>query len=253
MRSATAPPTVIFLSVHKGASTFLAAQLAPAICREMPGVEHLRIGWHLLRGTPMSQMTLPPTGVVATRVYPAHFDQLIEDPPPAGGRFADKHLVMVRRDPRDAAVSLFYSKAYSHRVPPGKEQKFLEERARLQAMSPADGIWELTSEEPIEEFRATTRFLERFPQTCLVPYELLVGDFERWYRTVADHLQWSSPLAERIAEGLAATVQPPAAEDPHQHKRRVTPGNWREVFDERLRALFEREIGSEMAQAGYDW
>ncbi|MHC5005306.1 MAG: hypothetical protein ACYTJ0_19560 [Planctomycetota bacterium] len=103
-------PTAILLAVHKGASTFLAAELAPAICRELPGIEHLRIGWSHLRGTPPEAMALPPTGTIATRVYPDLFDRLVEDPPPAGGRFADKRIVLVRRDPRDAAVSLLYSR-----------------------------------------------------------------------------------------------------------------------------------------------
>ena len=246
-------PTTVLLSVHKGASTFLAHDLAKAMTRVFSGLEHLPFHQMLQRGTPVEDLAVPPTGVLVSRVYPPHYDMLVEDPVPPTGRFADKKLVLLRRDPRDVAVSLYYSLAYSHSEPPVDKEGFTARREALRSMDITDAIREDTARPAIRQFRTTIDFLERFPHTCLTTYETLIGDFPAWMRQVAEYLEWTDEEAEAVSRGLEESVKPPDEVDPYQHKRRMTPGNWREVFDHRLRKIFERRIGPELEAAGYGW
>ncbi|MCK4871408.1 MAG: sulfotransferase domain-containing protein [Phycisphaerales bacterium] len=246
-------PTTIICCVHKGASTFVAGGFAQAVQRALPGIEHIPVHYRMVRGESIEALALPPTGVLATRVYPDQYDLLVEDPPPTAGRFADKKLIMLRRDPRDAAVSAYYSTAYSHPVPPDRPEQFLEERRRLIEIGPAKGVLRYKADKIIDEFLATVRFMRSYPRTLLTTYEELVSDFDAWFTRIADHLGWSMDVRSEISRGLAAQVQAPTAEDPSKHVRRVTPGNWRDVFDDALRTVFEERLGDDLLDAGYTW
>jgi hypothetical protein len=247
-------PTIVMLSMHKAASTFIAGGFARALLRELPKLRHEPIGFRIAQeGLTPEDLPLPPQGVLATRIYPEHYDTIVEQPVPESGRFADKKLIMLRRDPRDAAVSAYYSRAFSHPVPAHGAEEFLAERERMQAVEVAEGILKYTAEPIIEEFLATETFLARHPETLLTTYEELVGDFDGWFARVAAFLDWPDELRDLIGRGLAAQVQPPAVVDPMQHRRRVTPGNWKEVFDEPLTVLFRERLGDSLVQAGYGW
>jgi hypothetical protein len=248
-----AHPTTILLSVHKGASTFLSWEFAPAMVRRFRGLRHVVMGQEIVDGRTVEDLPLPPAGVVASRVYPFLYDTVIEDPVPSGGRFSDKKLIMLRRDPRDVAVSLYYSIRFSHTANTRNPAAFLAKRAALETLDVADGVAQETARTAISQFLATVDFLRRYPHTCLTTYEQLATDFPSWLARVAAHLEWSPRDAQRVGEGLAQKLRPPARPDPRRHVRRVTPGNWREVFDERLRDTFETAIGPDMAAAGYSW
>ncbi len=247
-------PTTLLLCVHKGASTFLAGGFAKAVCREFAGLQQLQV--HFLvqhENKTLEDLKLPPQGVLATRVYPVLYDEIIEDPVPAGGRFADKKLIMLRRDPRDAAVSLYYSHAYSHPVIEPVKERFLKHRENLQQLTVAEGIRKFAADVVIDEFLATARFLERYPQVCLTTYETLVTDFDTWFTTVSQYLGWPKEKRDLIKRGMAEQLAPPKEVDPSKHVRRVTPGNWREVFDEELSDYFKSRLGSDLGAAGYEW
>lgn len=252
-KAACAHPTTLLLSVHKGASSFLSNDFGPAIARAFPGMRHVEIGQEIVNGKKVEDLPLPPTGVVASRVYPYLYDTAIEDPVPAAGRFADKKLIMLRRDPRDVAVSLYYSIRFSHTSKTRDPEAFVERRAALENLDVVEGILQHTSKTAINQFLTTFRFLERYPHTCLTTYETLTTDFPAWRKGVQDHMQWTAEQGEKVFAGLDKSLEPPKTIDPYKHKRRVTPGNWREVFDQRVRDVFERRIGRELQEAGYTW
>ena len=218
----------------------------------------------MLEGKGLDELPMPPTGVVASRIYPPHYDRLVEEPAPDAGRFADKKVVLLRRDPRDVAVSLYYSLAYSHGPPAitetemaiqrkGTRAKFESRRAALQGLEVEEAIMAHTARPAIRQFLATSRFMERHPRTCLTTYETLTTDFPTWLAQVSACMDWTDDDTARVGAGLEAAVQPPSQVDPYQHKRRVTPGNWREVFDRRLCKLFQRKLGALLTEAGYEW
>lgn len=252
-KSACTHPTTLLLSVHKGASSFMSNDFGPAIARAFPGMRHMEMGQEIVNGKTVEELPLPPTGVVASRVYPYLYETAIEEPVPAAGRFADKKLIMLRRDPRDVAVSLYYSIRFSHTSKTRDPEAFVDKRAALENLDVVEGILQHTSKTAINQFLATFRFVEKYPHTCLTTYESLTTDFRAWRGQIERSMQWTPEQANAIFAGMDKSIEPPAKEDPYKHKRRVTPGNWREVFDDRVRELFERRIGRELKIAGYTW
>lgn len=246
-------PTIILLSVHKGASTFLTVDFAPAVAAAISGMRHVAVGQEIVSGREVEDLPIPSTGVIASRVYPFLYDTLVEDPEPEDGRFADKKLLMLRRDPRDVAVSLYYSIRFSHTSKTRNPEGFKRKKAALKSLDVRDGIAEETARTAIRQFKATFKFLDRYPQTCLTTYEQLILDFGGWYRTVCDHLELSGDEAARIRKRIEPSLAAPKKVNPSKHKRRVIPGNWREVFDDRLRTMFEEQVGRELEKAGYTW
>jgi hypothetical protein len=237
--------------MHKAASSFLAGSFASATLAICPGMRVVPYHQRILEGATFTTLPLPARSVLATRVYPHLFDTIVEQPAPLGGRYADKRLIMVRRDPRDAAVSGYFSAAYSHPVPAAHADQFHARRERLLQLGLLEGIRQDYAHVAIREYRQCMSFLERFPQTLDVPYELLVTDFPMWIDRVAKHLDWSQSMVSQIAPGLGNDVQAPAKVDHTRHKRRVRPGNWREVFDDSLSTLFQNEVGELLSRGGY--
>ena len=252
-KSACTHPTTLLLSVHKGASSFLSNDFGPAIARTFPGMRHIEVGQEIVNGRTVEDLPLPPTGVVASRVYPFLYETVIEQPVPAAGRFADKKLIMLRRDPRDVAVSLYYSIRFSHTSKTRDPEAFLDKKSALENLDVIEGIIQHTSKTAINQFLATNRFIEKYPHTCLTTYETMTTNFPAWRSQVQQHMQWTPEQSDSVFRGLDKSLEPPAKVDPYKHKRRVTPGNWREVFDDRVKDLFERRVGRELKQAGYVW
>ncbi len=252
-RDSTHQPTIIFLCVHRGGSSFIANAFADVVAQRFPGLEIMPLGSLVEQGRAMADLALTPTGVLATRVYPEFYDSLEEHPAPSGGRFAGKRLILMRRDPRDVAVSWYYSAAFSHPIPPNIAEAYTRRRAELQQLGPLEGIRLHTARDAIDEFKATIRFLEQYPRTCEAPYELLVTDCRAWLDKVITHLNWPRHLIDELTPIFAEAVKPPEREDPHAHRRRITPGNWRAVFDHGLCELFDRELGESLTNAGYTW
>ncbi|NNF42977.1 MAG: hypothetical protein HKO59_15180 [Phycisphaerales bacterium] len=249
--TAPLPPTCLFACVHKGASSFVTQVIAPIAVTLYPGLEHREIG-ALFNAGRTEALVLPPRGVVATRIYPKHYDRLADAPPAPATRLGDKRIVLVRRDPRDVAVSMYYSTAFSHPVPAIDTANFLRRRRALIAWGPQEGIRRDTAAASIEEFRAALRFRDAHADVLDAPYEQLVADPVAWLRRVTRHVGWPERLAEAVAPVIRRAVAPPARPDERSHKRRVTPGAWREEFDEELVERFDREIGADLASAGYE-
>lgn len=252
--SGTDHPTTLVLSMHKGASTFISADLAPRMCRAFKGLKHIELGSLINRGSSYEDLAVPEHGVVVSRVYPDLVEHIIERPSPIGGRFHDKKIVMLRRDPRDAIVSLYYSVAYSHdprnvRRP----ERWLKLREQLRADGLRDGIKRLINRAPIKEFKAIGAFAHDHSWALMTDYETLVTDPDAWLERVASYLGWDDTQLDAVGKGLAESVRPPQEEQPDQHKRRVRPGNWREVFDDELETMFRAQVGRELDDAGYTW
>jgi hypothetical protein len=246
-------PTTIFLCVHKAASTFLTADLAPAVLRVFPEMNHMAVAQEIIDGKRLEDLPIPPAGMIVTRMYPDVYDRVIECPQPARGRFADKKLIMLRRDPRDVAISLYYSIRFSHTSRTRNRQHFLGRPAMLGKLDVAGGVAAITHKPSIDQFLTTVRFLNRYPQTLLTTYEQLIEDFPGWLRQVQHYLGWTDDQTRHIGRRLRKAVRPPARIRINRHKRRVTPGNWREVFDNQLRDIYEEQAGAEMQAAGYTW
>lgn len=184
------------------------------------------------------------------RIYPTELRNLLTDAPGFTEFASDAALVFVQRDPRDAAVSLFYSKAYSHTLKVLNQNKFAKERERLQSMTATEGVRELTYRPAINEF-SNLHQLHEERGGLMTRYEDLVTAPHEWFRSVGEFVGWDDAFIDEITDRFAKSFTPPDVADPLQHKRRITPGNWREVFDDELIADFDHKIGDRLRANGY--
>ena len=237
--------------MHKGASTFIADDLGRFLARS-PHYDELRpVGALRLRGTEIADHTdWPADGLVGVRIYPAELRDLLAEAPGFTDFSKEAALIFVQRDPRDAAVSLFYSKAYSHTTKVLNKERFVEERERLQNMTPTDGVRELTYRPAIAEFSKLHQLHEEHGG-LMTKYEDLVTAPRQWFQNVGVFVGWSQDFIKEISAQFIDSFAPPDVADPLQHKRRITPGNWREVFDDELIADFDHKIGDRLRANGY--
>lgn len=243
--------STIFTTVHKGASTFISDELGRYLKRTDLYKDLRPVGALRLKGQEIANMgPWPERGLVGVRVYPAELVQLLRDNTEFPDFAEAAAFVFVQRDPRDTAVSLFYSKAFSHTPNVLNKERFVEERERLQAMSPLDGVREVTKSTAIGEFRRLHN-LHRTHGGLMTRYEDLVTDPDEWFHSVGEHIGWPEEFTLKVAEKFAGSFAPPTAENPMKHKRRISPGNWSEVFDEDLLEHFDAEVGELMRANGY--
>ena len=243
--------TAVFITVHKGASTFIADTFADAASSALPDLAISRVGSELIRGRSIEDIRIPRTDGMVVRVYPRDIESLQAIRPELfthdGGAVA-----LVYRDPRDVAVSMYYSTAYSHNLDVADPAWLLERRSALLAGSVQDGV-EQCVRPAIREFKTCLAFAGAHPHALVSTYEQLVTDYDTWLDRHADHFGWPDGVRRAVHEQTAVDLVPPDTEDVYTHKRRVTPGNWRDVFDDRLRSMFEDLCSDELAAAGYTW
>lgn len=142
--------------------------------------------------------------------------------------FAAGRTVFLARDPRDALTSLYYSVAYSHR-PPGTTagdallRGFEARRTRALGQAIDDFV--------LQEAPARAHLIEEtlchMPSHRMYRYEEVIFSKQAWVVDMMDYL--GLVVAERrVAQIVARHDITPAEEAPHEHIRRVTPGDHRE-------------------------
>jgi Sulfotransferase domain len=277
-------PNIYFICVHKGASTFVAGHLLPSIATQCPDYSTYMIGkryldWYLanrerlgmeptldrtLLSRRMVQMLaddpLPRSNCLVGRLYPDYLTAIskhLNEPfPPANSR-----VFVMRRDPRDALVSMYYSLAFSHDKSAlliGRESAAIDERRReLQMLGVyrwiADTLSKPDNKEIVEEFESCAELLQNHPQIVDLPYEMLISNPRKWLETFVEKAGLSDVLDIKWYRLMLKQFVIPETVDISQHKRRMTPGNWKEVFDEQLALLLSERVGQQMQQLEYPW
>jgi hypothetical protein len=275
-------PNIFVLCMHKAASTFVADVLLPSIAIRTGEYNLFNVGSMLIRYREQEQAAtgevpkwvaesqydqlmrcfgekpLPKSNGVIGRVYPGHLKAIEQSLgiklPDAGNR-----LVIVRRDPRDALVSLYYSLTVSHNPTriEGDQAYFKKNREQLQSQSVREGIKSILSSTGTDvtsgEFLRCTQLLRDNPDACDLPYELLMNHPRQWLTRFVEFGQLEKYVDAEWLSVMLSHLQPPEVEDPTSHKRRMRPGNWIEVFDDELRAMLEEKIGNRMQEFGYHW
>lgn len=216
-------PSILFLTVHKAGSSFFAGQVLPPLAKELR-LRHRDIAGDMFRrgGNANDIDFAALKGQRDVIVGPLRRPELIGDP----RAYDDWKTIIVLRDPRDVLVSLYFSLAFSHALPPGPALgDFLATRARVQKMS-------------LDKFalaRARTALLPRYtiyveqflgrPNTLLLRYEDVIGDWPGALGTMIDFIglpvtpEWRRKMLELQSELNVGT------EDPSSHKRQVAPGD----------------------------
>lgn len=246
-------PTVVFLCVHKGASSFIARPFADGLATVFPDLTVVNVGNQIVDdGVSYEELTVPPTGAAFVRVYPLEYDNLIEQQVSADGHLRNTKLVVLRRDPRDAAVSLYFARAFSHSPPKNDAEEWLQRREELVSIGPKRGV-RRTARGAMNEFHKMNEIIEARPDALVTSYEELVTDYRGWIDRVGEYLGWPLERQSALFAETRRSFDLPSMVDVNRHVRRITPGNWMEYDDDRFREHLDTLGGEAMRAAGYNW
>ena len=189
-------------------------------------------------------------GRVYPRVYVTHEEFERVALPVAWRRF------VVIRDLRDTLVSAYFSIRRTH--PVGELPQLAEDRARLQAMRPDQGLaWMLDHAMVAGSARIQESWLEA--GAPVVRYEdLLTDDVRILQRVLIDECEFplERPAVARIVEGTRFRTlsggRDRGAEDLASHFRKGVAGDWRNHFDPPLARAFKERWGDLLIAGGYE-
>ncbi len=207
-----------------------------------------------------SENPIPQTGCLVGRLYPQHIPAICQH---LNAEFpvADSRVFVMRRDPRDALVSMYFSKAYSHdekaMLTSARQDSIESTRNRIREMGIYHWLENVlanpNSREIMNEFTFCANLLATDSGVVDLPYEQLTTHPQEWLTTFVKHAGLERIVGEAWFTEMKNHLIPPETEDKYQHKRRVTPGGWKEVFDDKLTYLLKNRIGEQMEQLQYDW
>ncbi len=167
---------------------------------------------------------------------------------------SNSRKVIVIRDLRDTLVSLYFSLKHSHRL---LDISGAEIRQRLNELSVEDGLLYLVSEGYIEEISEIQ--LSWLGSTDLfVSYEELWRDEEAGFGRILRHFGIEADPAQMLEVIQGNTFESKSdgrgrgVANPSHHLRKGTPGDWRNVFTEKVKAAFKAKYGHVLLQTGYE-
>lgn len=150
----------------------------------------------------------------------------------------DARKILLVRDPRDIATSLYFSQAKSHVAPPEGELKEQFDKVRSEALSLSidDYIQKGKANTVLDSMTSFTRLLGS-QRLNLFRYEDIIFRKREWILELARILQMKVP--DQMLENILKQVDiVPTTEDPSKHIRRVKPGG----FETKLSAESVRYI-----------
>jgi hypothetical protein len=233
--------SVVLLTVHKCASVFLGERLA-LLAREI-GLAPLNLGSYCFATDQSITVPLNPRGFFFGPYRAiSHFDDAQAD-------LRQFQTILVIRDPRDVLTSLYYSVAFSHKVPPGESGRKMQAR-RQQAISRDLDAFVLESAPLFAQRYQEFLPLLTWDNVHLCKYEDLVSDPARWLAKLTEFL-----AADVDAEFVASLITPQDfvvdGEDRRSHKRQVTPGDHRRKLQPATIAALDRQFSSVLDTFGY--
>jgi hypothetical protein len=239
---------ILFLTVHKAASTFFGSRVLPRLARQTGAerVDPFKAAWR--DGAPDCEIVLDAHAARRDCVLgPVRTPSSIRD----AAAFDGWKKILLLRDPRDVVTSFWFSQAHSHVLPPDPAMAARALRNRQAALERGIDEHVLALAAPI-----AARFLDyrdRFagrPQLGLFRYEQMVTDRDGFSAGLRDFLDldvrpalWRRLLGE---EG-EFTVE----EDPEAHKRQVLPGDHRRKLRPETIARLDAEFAPVLDWLGY--
>jgi hypothetical protein len=182
---------------------------------------------------------------------------------------AEANVLLHLRDPRDVLTSMFFSYCFMHRGPVEKNtgyrravaeagiDKYVlemssEEFLRYEGDYGTGGHYKKDIGNILTRYQCYLREVVGKPNAVLVSYEEMVGDFPSWLRKVVARfaLENEEEIYRFVLERHVESVKP-HAEDVWSHKRKVTPGDYREKLRPETIAELNRRFREVLAALGY--
>lgn len=164
----------------------------------------------------------------------------------------------VIRDPRDIAVSSYFSHLYSHPTDGWKE--LARHRERLQTVSQEEGLI-LDSEFISLNFKRLYDWNYAMPNVLELKLEEIIGDPRGKFVEIFAHLgifdekislERLSEILEQKSFSRLAGGRKPGDEDIHSHFRKGIPGDWVNHFNEDHKKYFKEKYNQLLIKLGYE-
>ena len=159
--------------------------------------------------------------------------------------------VLLVRDPRDLAVSLYFSSRFSHPTPGSLDGKpgVLPHRSKVENMELDFFAGRAAMNYYTNRFRKYAE-LANLPGVKVFRYEDIIYDKLQWAGEICDHFEWNIP--RRNLESAVAQIDVfPDKERPNDHVRQVHPGNYKSKLQPETIRHIEQHLAEEMAFFGY--
>lgn len=139
----------------------------------------------------------------------------------------DYHIVLIIRDPRDVVTSSYFSMAYSHLLPQGRNR--IKSFTKKRSFAQQAGIDEYVISESDSVCRVYQRYLDLLvqsrPNVYFAKYEDMIADFPTWLERLLESCELK--VSPRLRQDLLqeAVRAQPKKENISKHVRQVTPGD----------------------------
>lgn len=168
--------------------------------------------------------------------------------------FGTAKSIMMVRDPRDMAVSKYFSILLSHPKPgPSAGQNEMETRMPLRAEARDMGLDRFAITYCASYYRDILkdyRELALSPSMKVFRYEDVVYEKKAWAQEICSHYGWN--VSDEQLEAAVAKVDVfPDKERPDQHVRQVHPGNYKQKLRPETIRYIEETCAEEMEFFGY--
>jgi len=240
-------PSAYILSVHKAGSTLLnamASQIARAAGRPMFALHKALFarGIKLDDCPPEAIALLERPGTVFAAFRTPHFLDGV-------ARYATAPKFLLVRDPRDIAVSAYFSFAYSHSLPAkgNVRERMLRNRETVKTTDPSGFVLRGSADGPMRNMLTFMDHEARFSGFTVRRYEDVIFDKPALARDLQTAM--STTLSPDRLDAIAARNDVrPDEERPMEHIRQVSPGNYRshltaeaqDYLTSRFAPIFER-------------
>lgn len=167
--------------------------------------------------------------------------------------FGQFRVVLMVRDPRDALTSMYFSVAFSHLAPNGVESardRFFKRREGVRRMS-VDGYVLSVADRFHRTYSDYCHGVLGRPNVLLVKYEDMVRDFRSWLKQIVSF--WGLPTNTRTVKTLIKQADfTVSQEDPNSHKRQVQPGDHKRKLKPETIDRLNETYGDVMEMLGYE-
>jgi hypothetical protein len=161
-------------------------------------------------------------------------------------------IVLVIRDPRDVVTSLYYSMAFSHRLPDRRDraEAFLADRQRIRQMSVDEFVLQEIGRF-CGRYRIYMKELHGRRNVLVTRYEDMINDFPQWLEAILEFCSLSCHEATRAKLIAEASESSKSVENKMSHKRQVIPGDHRRKLKPETIVRLDAELADVLSRYGY--
>ncbi len=229
-------PTIFHITHYKAGSQWVYAVLhavaGDQVVRPKAGARHVTEG-------PIME------GMIYPCVYLTKEDFERANPPETSRKF------IVIRDLRDTLVSNYFSFRYSHEL---LNDRLRHTRQVLESLSVSDGLMRIMGENWIVP-KIQLSWIHS--NDLIVRYEDLIADEFNWFCHILSYCDIDiddAQLSHIVEMNSFANLsgRSPGTEDVKSHFRKGVVGDWKNYFDDRVKANFKKRFGHVLIETGYE-